>query len=192
MRMFATVMGNFMRQFLVMFLLVSSSCNNIQEEKILVEKNDTTQALSIILDSAFTGRHLYIENFVNYKFGDSIIFVDDSLIHNNLQNLDKLKFKLLTRDSICKLATLNQEDSIRFPDILSIPIFKKTASGYHLMLESQCVIPLYDKMGKLKHYASTDTTQKCWYRFLCTSSMSLTLIYRNDSLICTKVGFGAS
>jgi hypothetical protein len=181
-----------MKQYLFYFLILLTSCKEVQENNSVIKTDDTTEAFTIILDSAFTGGHFNIQNFINYKFNDSIIFVDDRLVHGKLPNLDKLKFKLLTRDSICSLATINQTNSLRFPDILTVPIFRKTNSGYQIMLESQCVIPLYDKMGKLKYSANTDTTEKCWYRFLCTSSISMTLIYRNDSIICSRIKFGAS
>lgn len=183
-----------MKQYIFYFLIILTACKDVQEDNRIVEINDTTEALTIILDSAFSGGHFNIQNFINYTFNDSIIFVDDTLIHGKLPQLDNLKFKFLTRDSICKLATLNQLNSRRFPDILTVPIFRKTSSGYHLMLESQCVIPIYDTFGKLKHSIApnADTTEKCWYKLFCTSSISLTLIYKNDSIICNRIRFGAS
>ena len=138
---------------LILFIstVVFLSCqSNHQKTNIVKDINDTSRVLRILLDSAIIGHHIPDKShlYKNNPFGDSIILADDSILKIFLPQVDTLKFKLLTRDQICHLATINQDTFNFFPNFLILQHFKKNQSTYTVTLRNTCVIPMYNKNGK--------------------------------------------
>jgi hypothetical protein len=146
--------------------------------------NDTTAALSILLNKDFLGRHMpgYGALQKPSPFGDTIIFKIDSITAEHLpESINGFHFKFLTKDQICDLATTNYTDTTYFPNFLQLNRFQKQDSTYDIALQVTCVLPLYDKSGK-KLFVSDTTNYKCKFGILCGGGIGVTVYKEHDTL----------
>jgi len=100
-------------------ILFYSSCG-IDKTILNVARNDTTQIFSTLIDSAFYKQRLPNFNSLqkNNPFGDTIIFKFDSILIGHLP--ESFKFKILTNQQICSLATQHQNEKTYFCNFLEI------------------------------------------------------------------------
>lgn len=173
------------------FLIVTSCLNQNERMKAKTEiRNDTAEVFRILMDSAFISHYLPDRGFLFYNnpFGDSIILQFDSLFLKKIPIHDSLKFKILTKNEICELATKNYDvkKASSFPNFIKIIKFVKTSSGYEIALQNTCVFPNYINGER---YINPMTNEKsdtadCSFGFLCGGTIEL-------SVQKTKDGFDA-
>lgn len=150
--------------------------------------NDTTAALSILLNKDFLSRHM--PGFGGLQrpspFGDTIIFKTDSIIKAHLpKSINGFHFKFLTNDQICEQATLYYTDTTYFPDYFQLNRFQKRDSSYDIALQVTCVMPLYDKNGK-KLLSNDTASYKCMFGMMCGGGIGVTVYKENDTLKIRK------
>ena len=159
-------------------ILFDTGCG-VESTDMKVAKNDTTNILKILLDSAFYRQRL--PNFSNLKlnnpFGDTIIFKFDSILVGNLPT--DLKFKLLTQDQICSLATQSYNNQKSFCNFLELNNFQKTDTTYKVRMETHCLEVVVDRIGK-----ATCLTEK-----YCNGGIEMTFFIRADSLKSEPASF---
>lgn len=154
------------KNFLIIALLLFSCTNSTLTKRIEV-KNDTTEVVRLLIDSAFYRHNLPDINALtkNSPFGDTIIlckdvYQGDSIILKYFaQGLNGIKFKFLTHYEICSLARNLHNDTVYFPNFLELRSFRKVDTTYEVYLQNDCVIPQYDKLGHHLVYGSD--TSKC-------------------------------
>ncbi len=131
--------------------------------------NDTTEVLRILIDSGLIGHHLIDQQYLHRDnpFGDSIIFLYDDLVVNHMPVFDTMKFKFLTEDQICDVATRLSWERKWFPTYLILANFEKADTIYRVALESAGVFAWFDKNGKPLRDARTGKlykdTAKCFF-----------------------------
>ena len=172
-------------------LLFDTGCG-VNKTNLKVAANDTTQVLRFVIDSAFYHHRLPDLSALtrNNPFGDTVIFKFDSILVGHLPS--ELKYKLLTQDEICSLATQHHNDTTNFCNFLQLQHFKKVDTTYEVILKNQCVMPLYDKNGKPKFdkaFYKDRGNYKCIFGMLCGGGMSMTFIKQADTLKATINGF---
>jgi hypothetical protein len=172
-------------------LLLDTGCG-VDKTNLKVETNDTTQILRHVIDSAFY--HQRLPDFGsltrNNPLGDTIIFKFDSILIGHLP-ID-LKYKFLTQDEICSLATKYDTDTTKFCNFLELDYFKKVDTTYEVILKNECVRPLYDKSGKPKFdkdFYKDRGNYKCMFGMLCGGGMSMTFIKQADTINAKINGF---
>jgi hypothetical protein len=170
---------------------VDTGCNanNVNSK---IAKNDTTEVLRILIDSAFYHERLPDFGFLtrNNPFGDTIIFKFDSILVGHLPT--NLKYKLLTQDEICSLARLHCYDANHFCTFLKLNSLKKNDNKYEVYLQNQCVMPLFDKNGKQlfdSAFIQRHNYSKCTFGGLCGGGMSMTFIKQADTIKAKIDGF---
>ena len=157
-------------------------------------KNDTTQILKTLIDSAFYRQRLpdFSSLKRNNPFGDSIIFKFDSDLIGHLPT--DQKFKILTEDQICLLATQHYNDTTLFCNFLALNNFKKTDSTFKVSLRNECITPLFDKKGNPrfgKDFYKDRLTYKCLFGFLCGGGIHMTFNKQGDTLKGHISGFSS-
>jgi hypothetical protein len=176
---------------LTFILLCDTGCG-VDKSNLKVATNDTTQVLKFVIDSAFYHRRLpdFSALTKNNPFGDTIIFKFDSILVGHLPS--DLKYKLLTQDEICFLATQYSNDTTDFCNFLELSSFKKVDTTYEISLQNQCVIPLYDKKGIPKFdkvFNQRHNSSKCLFGYLCGGGMTMTCIKQDGKLKAKIDGF---
>jgi hypothetical protein len=168
---------------LTLILLSTISCRT-KPTTSTSPTNDTTAALSLLLNKDFLGRHMpgYGALQRPSPFGDTIIFMTDSIIVEHLpESINGFRFKFLTQAQICDLATTHYTDTTDFPNFFQLNRFQKQDSTYDIALQVTCVLPMYDKNGK-KLFASDTTNYKCMFGMLCGGGIGVTVYKDNDTL----------
>ena len=176
---------------LIFALLFDTGCG-ANKTNLKVATNDTTQILRFVIDSAFY--HQRLPDFSalthNNPFGDTIIFKFDSILVGHLPS--DLKYKFLTQDQICSLATQHDNDTTHFCNFLELSSFKKVDTTYEVSLQNQCVMPLYGKKGKAlfdKDFNQRHNNYRCLFGYLCGGGMGMTFIKQADTLKAKVDGF---
>ena len=171
-----------MKIFIICLLFEISLCSCNQNQTVVEKEsilNDTAEVLKVVLDSAINNYFIPDMSFL-YKdsslFGNSIIVQFDDSLTKHLKAFKNLKFKILTRNEICKLATKAENDSIDFPNFLVIEDFLSVPNSFHIRIQNTCVMPLLKPDSSLrfkkhpngsfykKEYADS---VKCEFGFLC-------------------------
>jgi len=178
---------------LALTLLYGTSCG-IDRSSVTHSKNDTAQILKILIDSAFYRQRLpdFGRLKRNNPFGDSIIFKFDSNLNGHLPTGQKFKF--LTEDQICLLATQYYNDTTFFCNFLELNNFKKSDSTFEVSLRSECITPLFDKNGNprfAKDFYKDRVTYKCLFGFLCGGGIHMTFNKQADTLKGIINGFSS-
>jgi len=176
---------------LTLTLLFDTGCN-VDNTNSKIVKNDTTDILKILIDSALYHERLPDFGFLtrNNPFGDTIIFKFDSILVGHLPT--NLKYKLLTQDEICSLARLHCYDANHSCSFLKLDSFKKVDSTYKVFLQNQCVMPLFDKNGKQlfdSAFMQRHNYSKCTSGGLCGGGMSMTFVMQVDTVKAKIEGF---
>ena len=155
-----------------------------------VSKNDTTDIIKILIDSAFY-RQKRIPDFSrltkNNPFGDTIIFKFDSVLLGHLPK----QFKVLTQDEICSLATQYYNDTSKFCNFLELNSFKKLDTTYEISLQNQCVMPLYDRNGKpifRNDFYKDSVKYKCMFGMLCGGGILMSFKKQGDTFLSKVEG----
>ncbi|MFL9483158.1 hypothetical protein ACI6Q2_10315 [Chitinophagaceae bacterium LWZ2-11] len=164
--------------------IASTSCKT-GKRNLNITKNDTTEIFKILIDSAFYRQRIpdYSALKHNNPFGDSIIIRFDSIFIRHLPT--DQKFKILTQDQICSLATQCDNDSIHFCNFLEITSFKKIDTAYEISLQNQCVMPLYDKSGKPRYpkdFYKNISHFNCMFGMLCGGGIGMIFTKHADTL----------
>jgi hypothetical protein len=169
---------------LTLTFLVDTGCS-VDNTNLKVAKNDTTEVLKILIDSAFY--HERLPDFSaltrNNPFGDTIIFKFDSILVGHLPT--NAKFKLLTQDQICSLATQHYNDTTYFCNFLILNSFKKVDTTYEVSLQNQCVMPLFGKNGKPRFdndFMKRHNYSTCMFGMMCGGGMGMVFIKQADTL----------
>lgn len=175
----------------MIFVVIGASCRNDKPNPI-VTKNDTTQVLKILIDSAFYRENLpsFSSLYRNNPFGDTIIIKFDPILVGHLPT--HLKYKFLTEDEICSLATQHLSDAYEFCTFINLNSFEKVDSTYEINIQNECVMPLFKKNGKPrfdKDFYKNTGTFKCWFGLLCGGGMAMTFIKQADTLKAKIDGF---
>lgn len=160
---------------------ISCSTNSTTSMKPM---NDTTAALSLLLNNDFLSRHMpgYGGLQRPSPFGDTIIFRTDSIINGHLpESINGFHFKFLTTDQICDLATAHYTDTTDFPNFFELNRFQRRDSTYDIALQVTCVMPMYDRNGK-KLFANDTSTYKCMFGMLCGGGIGVTVYKEHDTL----------
>jgi hypothetical protein len=129
------------RSFFVILILTSCKTNTLKN--IPQVKNDTTAIIEFAISQAFLQNDLpgFYQLSKKFYFKDSILFSTDSLPLEVLPNeLGSVKFKILSRDSICNLIN---SDSIpdEVPNYLFVADFEKSDSIYYVLIASKSCLP---------------------------------------------------
>ena len=120
-------------------------------------------------------------------YGDSILFEFDSILVGHLpSSINGFKFKFLTRDQICELATFHYDDSLEFPNFFHLNNLKKLDSTYEVSLQVTCVIPLFDKNGKLISNIDLSKTDKCIFGMMCGGGIGVVVYKQGDNFEIKK------
>ena len=176
---------------LTITLLLNTGCD-VDKTSLKVATNDTTQVFKFVIDSAFYRQRLPDFNSLqsNNPFGDTIIFKFDSILVGHLPR--DLKYKFLTQDEICSLATQHYNDTTYFCNFLELNSFKKVDTVYEVSLQNQCVMPLYDKNGNPKFdkdFYKDREKYKCMFGMMCGGGIGMTIIKQADTLKAKIDGF---
>jgi len=150
--------------------------------------NDTTAALSLLLNDDFLKRHMPGYNGLRSEspFGDTIIFKSDSITGAYLPaSLNGFHFKLLTPNQICALAIAHYDDTTDFPDFLQLNRLQEIDSAYYIALQATCVIPRYNQKGQ-KILPHDTSGQKCIFGMLCGGGIAVTVYRERDKLKIRK------
>jgi hypothetical protein len=181
----------FITVILTFIILLDTGCG-VEKANLKVATNDTTQVFKFLIDSAFYRYRLPDISRLqrNNPFGDTIIFKFDNILVGHLPS--DLKFKFLTQDEICSLATQYYNDTTYFCNFLELNSFKKVDTIYEVSLQNQCVMPLYDKNGNPKFdkdFYKDIGKYKCMFGMMCDGGMGMTFIKQSDTLKAKIEGF---
>jgi hypothetical protein len=173
--------------FFILPTLFTIGCrtNSVNADKPI---NDTTAALSILLNKDFLSRNMPGFGGLQKQspYGDTIIFRIDSITTGHLpENINGFHFKFLTTDQICEEAIKHYTDTTYFPDFFKLNSFQKRDSIYDISLQVTCVIPNYDRNGK-RLFVNDPTSFKCTFGMLCGGGINVTVYKENGTLKIRK------
>ena len=176
---------------LTLTLFFDTGCG-VDKANLKVLTNDTTKIFKFLIDSSFYHHRLPDLSALTHSnpFGDTIIFKFDSILVGHLPS--DFKYKFLTQDEICSLATQHFNDTTYFCNFLELNSFKKVDTTYEVSLQNQCVMPLYDKSGKPKFdkgFYKDRGRYKCMFGMMCGGGMAMTFIKQADTLKAKINGF---
>lgn len=190
-RQFQIMLPIFSILVLAITLFIDIGCHT-DSTNSTVTKNDTTEVFKTLLDSAFYRKRLPDLSSLkrNNPFGDTIIFKFNSILIGHLPL--GFKFKMLTQDDICTLATQYYNDTTYFCNFLELNSFKMVDTTYEVNLQNRCVVPLFDKNGKRrfdKAFYKNHAAVKCMFGFMCGGGLSMTFTRQADTLHAKINGF---
>ncbi|MEO8416598.1 MAG: hypothetical protein ABI472_23235 [Ginsengibacter sp.] len=160
---------------LIIFLF--SSCTT-KTSNLKTTNNDTTTALSLLLNKDFLGRNMPGYGGLQRQgpFGDTIIFRKDGIVSEYLtKNFNGFHFKFLTQEQICEQAILYHSDTTDFPNLFQLQRIQKRDSTYDIALQETCVMPLYNKNGKKLLDIDAGKSNKCIFGMLCGGGIAVTV-----------------
>ena len=151
--------------------------------------SDTTKALNLLLEKDFLARNMpgYGGLQKPNPFGDTIIFLKDSIVSHYLKNnTNGFHFKFLTQAEICEQAIFYNSDTTGFPNFFELKRFQKLDSTYDIALKVTCVLPLYGKDGKKILDIGTFKNNRCIFGMMCGGGIGVTVYKNNDTLKIRK------
>lgn len=144
----------------ILVLAGSTGCEP-RNTKATASKNDTAEIMRILVDSAFHKNKLpNIEKLVlRHFFGDSVLFkFDSSLMTHAPKETNGLKFKFLTEEQICRLATQyfdrRNDTTFEVHYVKVLRLLKRNDTSYMAELQNAMMSP-----PQVAHYLDPHNTE---------------------------------
>ncbi len=174
----------------ILILIALSKITACSESALpsIVHKNDTSEIFRLLFKKDFLSRNMPGFGSLQKRniYGDTILFEFDSIFIGHLPNsINGFNFKFLTKGKICEMASFHYNDSMEFPYFFHLNDFKKIDGAYEISLQVTCVIPLYDKYGKLISSIDSSTTNKCIFGMMCGGGIGV-IAYKEGDIIRIK------
>lgn len=173
---------------LALIIFIETGCQPGNDHSAKVPSNDTTEIIRQLVYG-----YLYRQNTLdidlsqkNIPFGDSLVFIQDSLLTNHLPA--GYKVKILTADEICSQATQYCNDTLPFAGFVKLNYLRKTTdTTYEAAVQNACVISLFDKTGRPRFGVDTTKhpTMRCSFDFSCGKELVLSFSKQRDTLMLT-------